>query len=52
MPVLMLLILNLLSSSYISPLYDTAEGRFVMTAALGAILLGIHLMEKLSDIEI
>lgn len=52
MPVLMLLILNLLSSSYISPLYDTTEGRFVMTAALGAILLGIHLMEKLSDIEI
>jgi len=52
MPILMLLMLNMLSSSYIAPLYDTIEGRLVMTAALAAICCGTYLMEKLSDIEI
>lgn len=52
MPIFMLLVLNMLSSSYIAPLYDTIEGKLIMTGALAAICCGTYLMEKLSDIEI
>ncbi len=52
MPVLMLLMLNIFSYSYIEPLYTTFTGRVLMTAALAASLYGVYLMEKISDIRI
>ena len=52
MPFLMLLMLNLLSYSYIEPLYTTVAGRILMTAALAATVYGIYLMEKLSDVRV
>jgi len=52
MPIMMLLAMNFFSYSYISPLYETAGGRIVMTAALAAICYGIYLMEKVSEIRV
>ena len=52
MPFLMLLLLNIFSYSYIEPLYTTLTGRILMTAALAAAVLGIYLMEKISDVNI
>ena len=52
MPLLMLLMLNLFAYSYIAPLYMTAGGRLVMTMALAATLLGLYLMEKISEIRV
>ena len=52
MPVGMLLMMNLLSASYIAPLYDTIGGRCIMTAALAGMIYGIYLMERLSDIQV
>lgn len=52
MPLAMLLCLNMVSQSYISPLYHTITGRLIMTACLGATVCGILLMEKISEIEL
>ena len=52
MPFLMLLMMNLFSYSYVEPLYTTAAGRILMTAALAATVWGIYLMEKISDVQI
>lgn len=52
MPIAMLLALNIASYSYISPLYETAAGRFIMAGALAATIYGMYLMEKISDIKI
>lgn len=52
MPLLMLLFLNVMSYSYICPLYNTLIGRIVMTGALAATCYGIYLMENISDIKI
>lgn len=52
MPLLMLLFLNLMSYSYIQPLYSTLAGRLIMTGALAATVYGVYLMEKISDIKI
>lgn len=52
MPLLMLLMLNIFSYSYISPLYTTLAGRVIMTAALAATFYGMYLMEKISKIRI
>ncbi len=52
MPLVMLLMMNLFSYSYIEPLYQTASGRIIMTGALAAVAYGIFLMEKLSQIEV
>ncbi len=52
MPVAMLLILNLLSPSYIVPLYSGLPGRLIMTGCLGAGLWGVMMMEKISSVEI
>ena len=52
MPVAMLLILNLLSPSYIVPLYSGLPGRLIMTGCLGAGLWGLLMMERISNIEI
>ena len=52
MPVIMLLMMNIFSYSYISPLYETAAGRIIMTGALCLMIWGIYLMEKFSEIEI
>lgn len=52
MPVAMLLILNLLSPSYIVPLYSGLPGRLIMTGCLGAGLWGLLLMERMSNVEI
>ena len=52
MPLVMLLMLNIFSYSYIEPLYSTFAGRLIMSGALAAMVFGIYLMEKISDIEI
>lgn len=52
MPLVMLLALNIVSYTYISPLYETAIGRLIMTGAMGTTGYGIYLMEKISDIHI
>ena len=52
MPVAMLLILNLLSPSYIVPLYSGLPGRLIMTGCLGAGLWGLQMMEKISNVEV
>ena len=52
MPLLMLLMLNIFSYSYIEPLYITLTGRLLMTAALAATFYGICLMEKISEIRV
>lgn len=52
MPLLMLLLLNIFSYSYINPLYNTVAGRLIMTAALAASCYGVYLMEKLSEITV
>lgn len=51
-PVIMLLMMNIFSYSYISPLYENAAGRIIMTGALCLMIWGIYLMEKFSEIEI
>lgn len=52
MPLAMLLSLNLVSQSYIAPLYDTLIGRLIMTGCLAATVYGVWLMEKISTIEL
>ncbi len=52
MPFLMLMMMNVFSYSYVEPLYITAAGRILMTAALAATVCGIYLMEKISDVQI
>lgn len=52
MPIVMLLLLNIFSYSYILPLYETAAGRIIMTGALAAMCYGVYLMEKISEIRI
>ncbi len=52
MPLIMLLMLNIFSYSYIEPLYVTPAGRLIMSGALAAMVFGIYLMEKISDIEV
>lgn len=52
MPILMLLLLNVFSYSYISPLYTTFAGRLIMTGALAATCYGMYLMEKISEIQV
>lgn len=52
MPLVMLLGLNIFSYSYISPLYETAAGRIIMTASLGVTMYGMYMMKKISDIKV
>ncbi|MDO4869667.1 MAG: hypothetical protein Q4A65_05205 [Bacillota bacterium] len=52
MPPAMLLALNMVSQSYIAPLYSTLSGRLIMTACLAAGVYGVWLMEKISNIEL
>ena len=52
MPLAMLLSLNIVSQTYISPLYTTLTGRLVMTGCLAMAVYGIWLMEKFSTIEL
>ena len=52
MPLAMLVILNLLSPSYVIPLYAGLPGRLIMTGCLGAGLAGLMMMEKISHVDI
>ncbi|MBQ0078649.1 MAG: type II secretion system F family protein [Eubacterium sp.] len=52
MPLVMLLIMNITSNSYIEPLYSSVMGRVIMTGSLIAMGAGIYLMEKISAIDI
>lgn len=52
MPLLMLSFMNIVSFSYLIPLYTTFSGRFIMTGALAATIYGMYLMEKISEIEV
>ena len=52
MPLAMLLSLNIVSQSYIAPLYTTLMGRLIMTGCLAMTVYGVWLMEKISTIEL
>lgn len=52
MPPVMLALMNLVSSSYIEPLYTTIGGRIIMTVALAATAVGAVMMERISNVEI
>ena len=52
MPLAMLLALNIVSMSYIAPLYETITGRLIMTGCIAASVYGLWLMEKISDIDL
>lgn len=52
MPVLMLLILNLSSFSYIAPLYSGLLGRSLMTLCLGGIAASVFLSIRITEIGI
>ncbi len=52
MPPAMLLVLNLVSPAYISPLYSTLMGRLLMTCCLMASLYGIRLMERIVAVDL
>ncbi len=52
MPLAMLLSLNLVSGSYIAPLYETILGRVIMTGCLLACAYSVWLMEKISTVEL
>lgn len=52
MPIAMLLMMNIFSYTYIEPLYTTAAGRILMTAALASMAFGMYLMQRISRIEI
>ena len=52
MPLIMLVILNLSSASYIAPLYTTLLGRLIMTASLGLLAGALLWGKKIMDVEI
>lgn len=52
MPIVILLGLNITSSDYISPLYDTLAGKIVMTMCLAAICFASYLTEKITELEV
>lgn len=52
MPVVMLLVLNILSPSYVAPLYEGFIGKLIMTGCIGVTACGVWMMERISDIEI
>ena len=52
MPVIILAGLNLTSSDYISPLYETLPGRLIMAGCLGAIGFAFYLTERITDIKV
>lgn len=52
MPVIILAGLNLTSSDYISPLYETLGGRAVMAGCLAAIGFAFYLTERITDIKV
>ena len=52
MPLLVILFLNFFSPDYLMPLYTTATGRIIMTAALAGIGSAYYMTEKLTDIEV
>ena len=51
MPLVMLAALNLISPSYISPLYTTVAGRGIMALCLVGTAAGVWLMEKMTDVD-
>lgn len=52
MPLIMLLMLNIVSPAYISPLYSTLMGRLLMTGCLVASVYGIRLMERIVTVDL
>lgn len=52
MPLVMLLILNLLSPAYLTPLYTGMPGRLIMTGCLGGSLWGMLMLEKISNVAV
>lgn len=52
MPLALLFFLRFTSSDFISILYETMEGRIIMTASLVLILLSYFLTKKITDIKI
>ena len=52
MPLVMLAFMRLSSPGYLAPMYCTAAGRVIMTAALAAIAWSVWMAEKLCRIEV
>lgn len=51
-PIVLLFMLNLTSPDYIAPLYDTFQGRIIMTVSLAGMYLAWDMTMKLMDIEV
>ena len=52
MPLVILAGLNITSSGYIDPLYETIAGRIIMTVSLAGIIFAYDLTEKITDIKV
>lgn len=51
-PAAVVLLLRIMSPEYLEPMTSTANGRIIMTFALGLILLALVMMERINRIEI
>ena len=52
MPLLVVLFLNIFSPDYLAVMYETFEGRLIMTIALGGIAGAYRLMMKMTEIDV
>lgn len=52
MPLVILAGLNITSSGYIDPLYETIAGRIIMTISLAGIIFAYNLTEKITNIRV
>ncbi len=52
LPFLIIIYMNISSSSFLRPLYTTLEGRLLMTVALGVYFFSIKLSKKILEIEV
>ncbi len=51
LPIIMFVALNMMSASYMEPLYSTAKGKIMLAAGAGGLLLGAWIMNKMADVK-
>ena len=52
MPIVVVLFLNIFSPDYLAVMYESAQGRILMSLALAGIFLAYRIMMKMTDIEV
>lgn len=52
MPIIVILFLNVFSPEYLSPLYETVQGRLIMTGALLGLVFSHWMIRKMTNIEV